>query len=294
MKHFFNSKYPIIAAAMNQVSDLNLAIACYKEGIVASISAFNYIGAQIDVENMSKDLESFVNLTNSKNLIFSISTSLLKIPKIVEIINENNFGAIELAVWNPLEFHLLKNIKSPIILKTTCSDYYEKMKFSFLEDYVDAIIIKGKDGAGTVNLNNNLSLKELFLTLKDNHPKLSIIPSGGISTSKQIKEFLDLGAEYVSIGSLFAFSSESKISKETKEKIVNSSFEDVVVFENSSQHAIKFGNISETDNFNNTKSLIKGMQNPSEGHVFIGKGVDNINKIQTVNEIVNDLIKDLS
>jgi NAD(P)H-dependent flavin oxidoreductase YrpB (nitropropane dioxygenase family) len=291
----FTTRYPIIAAAMNQVSDLNLAIACERAGIVASISAFNYIdeNGRINFDSMSADLKTFVMSTKSKNLIFSISTSLLKISNILEIIKESNFGAIEVAVWNPDELHLLKDITVPVFLKTTGSEYYEKIKDS-VEYYFDAIILKGKSGAGTVNFNLDLSLKEMFLKLKNDHPEILIIPSGGISTSKEIQEFLDIGARYVSIGTLFAFSKESKISTETKEKIVVSKSSDIEVFKKSSQNAIKFSNVDGLDNFNNTKSLKLGIQSPKTGHIFVGAGIDQIKKIKAIDEIVQTLVTDLN
>ena len=42
MTNYFNSKYPIIALAMNQVSDAKFAIECSNAGIYPSISLFNY------------------------------------------------------------------------------------------------------------------------------------------------------------------------------------------------------------------------------------------------------------
>ena len=40
----FNTKYPILAAPMNRVSDAKLAVAVANAGCIPSFSIFNYIG----------------------------------------------------------------------------------------------------------------------------------------------------------------------------------------------------------------------------------------------------------
>ena len=41
VQNLLGSKYPIIAMAMNKVSDVNLAIAVRKAGAIPSLSVFN-------------------------------------------------------------------------------------------------------------------------------------------------------------------------------------------------------------------------------------------------------------
>ena len=48
-----------------------------------------------------------------------------------------------------------------------------------------------------------------------------------------------------------------------------------------------------SDGINNTHGLTKGVRTGSEGHLFIGRGVDQITKIISVNDIVQNLVKDL-
>jgi NAD(P)H-dependent flavin oxidoreductase YrpB (nitropropane dioxygenase family) len=287
-----NSKYPIIAAAMNQVSDLNLAIACSNAGIVASISSFNYINDDVfRFDLLSRDLLEFTATTKSKNLILSTSMSMLTIKEMRNILDERNFGAIEISDWNPYSIQLLSAFDIPIILKTNGGHYYEQIKDSVI-DLVDAIVIKGPLGAGLVNV--NAPLRETFLKLKENHKELTIIPSGGISSSNDVCEFLNLGAEYVAIGTLFAACTESRISIEAKQKIIHSSNKDIKFLDNSTQNAIYFGPINEPDNYNNTQSLQHGITNAKSGHIFAGAAINNITEIESVNTVVQRLVKNLN
>jgi NAD(P)H-dependent flavin oxidoreductase YrpB (nitropropane dioxygenase family) len=288
-----NSKYPIIAAAMNKVSDLNLAIACSNAGIVASISSFNYMNndRSIRFDLLSKDLLEFTATTKSKNLILSTSMRMLDIKEMQNILDERNFGAIEIVDWCPHSIQSLSAFDIPIILKTNGNNYYEQIKDSVI-DLVDAIVIKGPLGAGLVNVNS--PLQETFLKLKENHKEIIIIPSGGISTSNDVCEFLNLGAEYVAIGTLFAACTESRISIEAKQKIIHSSNKDIKFLDNSTQNAIYFGPINKLDDFNNTQSLQHGITDAKSGHIFAGAAINNITEIESVNTVVQRLVKNLN
>ena len=64
-KEFFNCKYPIIAATMNQVSDLKLAIACHDAGILPSLSVYNYSlsNTDINLKELENDVKQFQDTT---------------------------------------------------------------------------------------------------------------------------------------------------------------------------------------------------------------------------------------
>lgn len=91
---------------------------------------------------------------------------------------------------------------------------------------------------------------------------------------------------------MFAASKESPINQAGKEKMISATSNDLKVFDTVNQLALIF-TPSESDGINNTRGLTKGVQTGEVGHVFMGRGVDHITKILSVNDIVQNLIKDL-
>ena len=152
----------------------------------------------------------------------------------------------------------------------------------------DVLILKGNEGAGRF-LEDSHSLKELFAYMTNAFPSLSIIPSGGIKTAEDVEYYIDKNACAVGIGSLFAYSAESCVSKNTKNVIVESSWNDITRVKNKNQNGIVFEEIA-SDDENNTMSLKLGIKNPKNGHVFVGKSIDKIDSIKPVEEIVDELI----
>jgi hypothetical protein len=67
-KEFFKIKHPILAAPMNQVSDVKLAVACSKAGILPSLSAYtwaeNYYIDYLALENVVKDFQDQAGTDN--------------------------------------------------------------------------------------------------------------------------------------------------------------------------------------------------------------------------------------
>ena len=104
---------------------------------------------------------------------------------------------------------------------------------------------------------------------------------------------MGMGCIGVAIGTLFAASEESCISKETKLKMIESSSNEIKRLDSGAQqNAIIFSRIEE-DDFNNTNSLNMGMKDPTNGHIFAGKGIDHIKSILPVKDIVQLLVDGL-
>ena len=105
---------------------------------------------------------------------------------------------------------------------------------------------------------------------------------------------MDAGAYAVGIGTLFAVSEESCVSKETKLKMIESGFKSTIRMnidggESVKQNALLFSYIKDTDN-NNTSGLVLGIKSAKEGLIFMGKGIDSVDRIKTVEEIVKELV----
>lgn len=285
------SKHPILAVPMNKVSDLRLALACHSAGIFPSLSFFNYLEkGNFDLISFEQDLSTFRNITNSNNLLISMGAYQLLDRKVLEILVSNNFLKIE--IIDGLDMFTVPKIqKIRKDLKGKGFQLFVKHIFPRLIMDTDVVIVKGNEGAGGI-AEKNYSLKELFNYMSTAFPTLNIIPSGGIKNSADIKYYLDRNACAVGIGSLFAFSKESLISDETKNKVVESSSDKITKIKGKNQNGIVFDEIDHDDS-NNTLSLQLGIKDPTKGHIFVGSSVDAIDSIKTVKEIVDSLMTDL-
>ena len=290
---FFKSKYPIVAVGMNQVSTVELAIACHRAGIFPTISAFNnYKKNILQIEDFKKILEQYVSVTGTSNVIASMNISDFLNPTVLAILCDLKISHVELVDRISPE-----NIKPILVHKAKFNKHAGHVIFKVLAVndicyLFDGFIIKGPDGAGRSAPGESNSLETYFNNLKKIAPSVAIIPSGGISTSHQVKQWIDKGATAVGIGSLFAASKESPITQTAKEKLVNATSNDLKVLDEVNQLALVFTPIK-SDGINNTHGLTKGVRTGSEGHLFIGRGVDQITKIISVNDIVQNLVKDL-
>jgi NAD(P)H-dependent flavin oxidoreductase YrpB (nitropropane dioxygenase family) len=126
-------------------------------------------------------------------------------------------------------------------------------------------------------------------------PDVPIIASGGISTKAQIKEYLDAGALAVSIGTLFAMSEESPIALSTKKVMIEKTSHDLSRMKLSGLQGIVRRDVEKNDDqvrpidYRLRKGITGELDN---GVIFAGTGIDQINEILPVQEIVRRLTND--
>jgi NAD(P)H-dependent flavin oxidoreductase YrpB (nitropropane dioxygenase family) len=302
----FNSKYPIVCVAMNKISNADLAVAISNAGCVPSISSFFYETENNSNEdifnNLSNALEYYNENTHNSDVILSISGEVLLSKYFKNLYFKNYFSHVELILTldQYRDINFIELIKEKIIffkshgckflLKTVDSliiTLFEK-KFPKL---FDAYVLKSQDAAGSV-VKRSFSLDEEIKKCLTNFPYVQIIASGGVGNSNQIKELLDLGVCAVGIGTLFAISEESCMSVDLKNKLIKSSSDDITYIEKSKQNAIVYSHVTNDDS-NNTLALKQAVNTGKNGLVFIGKGIDNVCEIKSVESIVKDLVSDL-
>ena len=311
----FDSKYPILEACMNKGSTLPLALAVYDAGAYPSFCSWTYDG---NFEQMESDIKTFIDETGSNKIHVSFQPDHLKSVSIChDIMFKYELPTIELIfgkgdVLRPLdsykrekeEFEQTISLIKPLhdkgvkifrrLSRVTTQEEIDKY-------YIDGVCLKGNEASGYTG---KWTIETLWQGQKKLTPNTMLIPYGGVSTPELVKKYLNDGAEVIAVGSKFAFSKESPISKKAKEKVIKSSSEDIVSyphdygFSKKHQNAIEFSTVykhNEKYDFNRTNNLMSGLYSNNDiGHVFIGKSVDYINKISTCKEIVFDLMKEYS
>lgn len=289
MNNIFGTKYPIVCAGMNTVSDINLAIAAAKSGILPSLVFGNYK----NFVEIREDLTKFKDEIGNCNLLFTILNNLdINVIAFFKILNEFKVPYIECSeklINNPMALKIIKQYDIKLIVKDNNYPYFT----NFCSDLLYAVNIKRDKGAG-LSLGDQTfpNFCEAIADCKTKYPHLKIIVSGGISSSLDIKELISDGADAVAIGTMFAFSKECKISTITKERIVNGNYQLTNNIKGRPQNGIVFEIDNEIDDRNNTNSLIKGV-NGQGGHLFVGCGVNDIKSIRSIKEIVDDLVDNL-
>jgi|AntAceMinimDraft_5_1070358.scaffolds.fasta_scaffold02379_4 hypothetical protein len=307
MNSLFNTQYPIFCAAMNKVSDANLASAVWEAGCMPSLTLFNYfINRKIHYNLMQRDIDSFYALSPLGKFVFSVDSETLTSDDFFQMIVNNKIEYLEIIVPTLQVKHKIltedtikiltklqhdlkryKDLNIKVILKGLTRFVPLEIELYF-PNLFDGFILKGPDGAGSVvDRLDNSTLLENQISVLEKYPNCCLITTGGISSGADAKQYLDNGAKYVGIGTLFAFSAESSISNESKLAAIGKQIER---FADTNQNAIIFSadKFEEFDR-NHTVSLEHGVKSV-EGHLFAGTGIKNINNIKTVKEIVKEII----
>lgn len=286
----FDSKYPIIAAPMNQVSDLNLALAVFDAGGIPSISGYCYNS----IEQIIDAFESFVKISGSNNIIAALDDkiicnikifkmlNLLKIKYIIRYNTEDNASLSEdIKKFENRSKFLIKNLSSVLI------DIHHNIDQNNI-NLKNLYYLKGLDGAGRPG---KFTTKELFFKYKNKFSNSLLIPVGGIGSPEQVKEYIDNGAVAVGIGTLLAASKESCLSEGTKKELIRNSSQALKIIDsNNKQQGLVFEKLDINDDTNNTNNLIEGIKsNGNKGLIFAGQGIDYINEIKPVKQILEEL-----
>jgi hypothetical protein len=283
---------PIIAAAMNQISDGPFAVACAEAGLFPSISLFRYYYRwKIDFESLIKDIILFQSKSKS-DLIFSMLMSDIFNDDVMKVLRAFNLKILELeAPTGATEERFssaLQALKAEgfTLIQKILQYNPETVHRGFLYKYHDMLMIKGNEAAGSVK---GQSTSDLFDAIKKDFPDKQIIVSGGISTKQQIDDYLSRGAVGVAIGTLIAMSKESPISQVAKERMLQTTFEEAKNSEIPGKNALLIGKFVVPALPENTEVRIGRLFTDDAGLIYAGAAINQIKQIRPLKEIVADL-----
>lgn len=284
------SQHPIMVMPMNGVSDIDLALAVDKAGAFPSISIFNYYeNNNLDFNLLDKELQRFIDIAGHSHILISMHWEHLLNNKISNLLNKLDIKYIELFI-RPLNHILWPQLQEKISQLRTCNFkfFFKTAKIIPISEY-DAIIIKGPNGAGR-SFASTPDLQITFETFTKNIDASKIIPSGGIGNNLEVQHYISKGAAAVGIGTLIAVSEESKISMETKKKIISSTSKDIVNIGPLNCRGLLFSKIDNDDDDNNSRALRAGIKGTDSGCIYVGNGIDYIKEILPVKEIIQRLL----
>lgn len=211
-------EYPIIMAPMFLVSNTKMIVAALESGITAAYPALNYRSD----DEFRKSIDEIRSLTNKAfgiNLI--VNKSNIKYKAQLEICVEKKVDFIITSLGSPEE--TIARCK-PAGIKVFCDVVDLKYAQKVESLGADAIIAVNSEAGGHAG---DTSYKELIPLLTKNC-NIPVISAGGVATGKQLKDMLELGAEGVSVGTIFIASDESPVSEDYKNALIEYGAKDIV------------------------------------------------------------------
>lgn len=298
-----NSQYPIIALAMNDISDANFAVACAEAGIFPSISLAAYYkpNGPIDYHKLVDGLLLFRNARGNSDYFFAMFAGNVANVNLIKLLKAAGVKFLEITMsWQEYDLQKflqdLENLKNEgftVMLKAMEFDRNapRPARNGTLFPHFDIIELKGNRGAGPIGAQ---SLEEMFFITKHMFPDKQLVATGGIQSKRQLDLYINAGgAIAVGIGTILATSTESKLSDQTKQLMIEANFAKVKQTTYPEKNALVFkpinGDIEHDLNYNISQKI--GMKRPDlGGHVYCGEGIDSIHSVLPIREIIQHLV----
>jgi len=294
MKHqqLLGCRHPLVAVAMNQVSDVTLALACHEAGILPSLSSFNFHDdGRLDQPRFLQALDTFAQRSGSTSVLLSLNLRDIFDTAFVQALHAGGFRLVELFKWNVPEATWRQ-----VVARTTRLEAELGLCFFFKlhrrEDAMDPAVLrtvfKGNEGAGRTDPMAG-TLAENVAQLQAARPALEIIPCGGIGNADDVQAWLQRGVLAVGIGTLFAASAESCLAPEAKQKMVQAGVADLQRSGPLHTQGLLMSRLAR-DNANQTEALRQGIRSGEAGALFAGRGIAHVTEVLPVREIVARLL----
>jgi enoyl-[acyl-carrier protein] reductase II len=289
-----NIKYPIFQGAMAWISEYNLVAAVSNAGGLGIIA-----GGNAPVEVVREQIRKTKELTDKP---FGVNIMLLSphADDIAKLVCEEKVALVTTGAGNPgkyLEMWKENNIKVvPVVPSVALAKRMERSG-------VDAVIAEGCESGGHVG---ELTTMALLPQVVD-AVSIPVIAAGGIGDGRGIAAVKMLGADAFQIGTRFLVAKECIVHNNYKDKIIRAKDIDTRVTGRSTGHPVralknrftkKFAQLEkegasaeELDNFGAgtlQRAVFEG--DVSNGSVMSGQIAGMINKEQTCEEIIQDLV----
>ncbi len=210
---------PIIVAPMFLVSNQKMVSEAVKAGATGAIPALNYRTID-ELRSVIQKLKEEVKGPIGINLIVNKSNFLYK--EQLKVCCEEKVDYIITSLGSPEE---TINEAHKAGVKVFCDVVNTEYALKVEGLGADAVIAVNKEAGGHAG---PLSFKELIPALKK-VCKIPVISAGGVGNGMEIKEMIELGADGISMGSVFIASEEADVSKEYKQACIDYGKNDIVL-----------------------------------------------------------------
>lgn len=217
--NLLNISFPIIMAPMFLVSNESMVIEASKSGIAGAIPALNYRTTQEFQEGLIR-LKNHVQGAFGVNLIVNKSNFFFEEQLRLCLAYQPDF--IITSLGSPEKTIQLAHAKG---IKVFCDvvdlDYALKVE----KMGADALIAVNNQAGGHAG---NIPQAELITLLKSNC-SIPVISAGGVGDAAGVASTLAMGADGLSIGTVFIATTECGVSQEYKDALVHYDAKDIVM-----------------------------------------------------------------
>lgn len=293
-----NIKYPIIQAGMVWCSGWELAAASANSGILGVIGSGSMYPEILD-EHIRKCKKA-----TSKSFAVNVPLLYPQIEQHIEIILSHGVRTVITSAGNPAKYTpLLKKEGLTVIHVVSSSKFASKA----VAAGVDAVVAEGFEAGGHNGREETTTM--CLVPEVCNKVKVPVVAAGGIGSGKAMFAAMALGAAGVQIGSRFVASSESSAHPEFKKTVLSAEEGDTILtlkelapvrmiknafYQEIQQAYLKGCSADELRQLLGRGRSKKGMFEGSldEGELEIGQVSASINKIQSVKEIVAEILEE--
>ncbi len=311
---FLGVKYPLICGAMTWVSTPELVASVCNAGGFASLAGGNMPGNEL-----VKQIEATRKLT-TKPFAVNLITIAPAYQEQLKVIEELHLPFVVFAGSFPREKEIVaaKNAGAKVLCFASTRSIASRM----IKYGTDALILEGMEAGGHVG---KVSLSVLIQQVLFEVDEVPLFVAGGIGTGKFCAHLLLMGASGIQLGTRFAVSTESCAHKDFKEAFVKADARDAVstpAFDSRLPVvAVRALRNKGLDNFGKLQlQLIEKINNNkisradaqieveafwsgalrravvdgdiTAGSLMAGQSVGLVNKIQSVEEIINELVRE--
>jgi len=212
-------EFPIIVAPMFLVSNKEMIISALKAGVTGAIPALNYRTTD-ELRDAIRAIKKETDAPFGINLIVNKSNFLYK--EQLTVCCEEKVDFLLTSLGSPKET-IIEAHKNGV--KVFCDVVNKEYALKVEALGADAVIAVNKEAGGHAG---SVSYKELIPELKE-ACSIPVISAGGVGNGQEIKKMIDLGADGVSMGSVFIASDEGGVSNEYKQACVDFGENDIVM-----------------------------------------------------------------
>ena len=215
----FKLKYPIIMAPMFLVSNNEMLIEAARNGFMGCIPSLNFRNPEA-LEKALIELKEKCPGPFGVNLI--VNKSNIHLEKHLEILEKYPPAFVITSLGSPENVIKKLSSKGVKIFCDVVDVEYAKKVESLGADAIIAVNSGAGGHAGKIP-------PSILVPMLKKECKLPVISAGGVGTGAGLLSVLALGAEGVSIGSPFIATTESPVSKEYKQAVIDYGAEDIVM-----------------------------------------------------------------
>ncbi len=295
-------KYPVFQGAMAWIADASLASAVSNAGGLGIIAAGN-----APADYVREQIRKAKELTDKP---FGVNVMLLSpfVDEVIDMICDEKVKVVTTGAGNPGKYmnKLHENGVNviPVVASVALAKRMEKMG-------VNALIAEGMESGGHIGKQTTMALVPQVVDAVG----IPVLAAGGIADSRGVNAAFMLGADGVQVGTRFLVAKECNVHQNYKNKILKAKDIDTVITGNITGHPVRVLKNKLTKAYLALEKQETGKDEPDiaalerlgtgalrnavvdgdmeNGSVMSGQIAGLVNKEETCDEIIKDLIKDL-